>query len=428
MISTTRPRHCYDHRLRDLVRSTGNLEHATRRGVPRSTARGWLSARRARLVTLDVADQDQRRLQKEVLALRRRVDRLLALLRLMVVLWKVSGFSLSGLRFPDPASRLRLLQAIDRAHAVLLLRAVLRIIGLSQSRYHAWRRDPPCGRDDAIVCPRSAPQQLTPSECTAIKEMVTSEEYRHVPTGTLARLAQRLGKVFASPTTWYRLVRRFQWRRPRKRVHPSGPKVGIRASRPDEIWHIDTTLIRLLDGSRAYLHAIIDNFSRRILAWHVSATFDPGITAVLLYRVVSGLSGEKPTLLADAGVENCNGAVERLIDSGLLKRQLALTEITFSNSLIESWWRVLKHQWLYLNTLDTVATLDRLVGFYVIEHNTRLPHSAFRGQTPEEMYFGTGQQVPEQLEAARQAERRKRMETNRKMNCPQCEPLTVLSN
>jgi hypothetical protein len=61
-----------------------------------------------------------------------------------------------------------------------------------------------------------------------------------------------------------------------------------------------------------------------------------------------------------------------------------------SNSLIESWWRVLKHQWLYLNTLDTVATLEKLIGFYVTEHNARLPHAAFRGQTPDEMYFGTG--------------------------------------
>src|SRR5262249_53964868 len=129
-----------------------------------------------------------------------------------------------------------------------------------------------------------------------------------------------------------------------------------------------------------------------------------------------------------AGVENCNGAVDQLIDSGLLKRLLARTEITFSNSLIESWWRALKHQWLYLNTLDTVATLAKLVGFYVHEHNTRLPHSAFRGQTPEEMYFGTGAQVPCELAAARQAARRTRLETNRKMTCPQCESLTVLSN
>jgi hypothetical protein len=214
MISPTRSRHSYDHRLRDLVRSNGNIEHATRRGVPRSTARGWLNARATRLVALDFADQDHQRLQREVLALRRRVDRFLALLRLMVVRWKASGFSLSGLRFPNPARRLRLLQAIDRVRAVLPLRAVLRIVGLSPSRYHGWKRDLPCGLDDVATCPRSAPHQLTPTECSTIKEMVTSEDYRHVPTGTLALLAQRLGKVFASPSTWYRLVRRFQWRRP----------------------------------------------------------------------------------------------------------------------------------------------------------------------------------------------------------------------
>ena len=49
----------------------------------------------------------------------------------------------------------------------------------------------------------------------------------------------------------------------------------------------------------------------------------------------------------------------------------------------------IKHQWLYLNMLETVSTLEKLVAFYVDEHNTRHPHNAFRGQTPDEMYFGT---------------------------------------
>jgi transposase InsO family protein len=337
------------------------------------------------------------------LAQRRRGDRLLALLRVVVVLCKISGYSVS--RNLDADSKLRLLKAIDRSHAVVPLRVALRLIGLSQSRYHAWKREPPCGLGNVALCPRSAPQQLTPTECATIKEMATPEEYRYVPTGTLALLAQRLGKVFASPTTWYRLVRRFQWRRPRTRVHPSGPKVGIRASQPNEIWHVDTTLIRLLDGSRAYLNALIDNFSRRILAWKVSARFEPMATAELLVRAASGLADQRPTLLTDGGVENCNSAVDRLIASGLLKRVLAQTEIAFSNSLIESWWRVLKHQWLYLNSLATIATLEKLVGFYVDEHNMRLPHSAFRGQTPDEMYFGTGQQIPGNLDEARRAAR-----------------------
>ena len=48
-------------------------------------------------------------------------------------------------------------------------------------------------------------------------------------------------------------------------------------------------------------------------------------------------------VLVDGGVENFNSAVDQLIETGLLKRVLAQTEISFSNSLIESWWRVLKH-------------------------------------------------------------------------------------
>ncbi len=179
------------------------------------------------------------------------------------------------------------------------------------------------------------------------------------------------------------------------------PRIGIRASKPNEIWHVDTTLIRLLDGTRAYLHGVIDNFSRRILAWKVSATFDPTVTAELLLSASRGLLDERPTLLADGGVENFNSAVDELIETGVLRRLLAMTEISYSNSLIESWWRVLKHQWLYLNTLDTVNAVEKLVTFYVDEHNTRLPHSAFRGQTPDEMYFGTGDNIPDQLEEVR---------------------------
>ena len=66
-------------------------------------------------------------------------------------------------------------------------------------------------------------------------------------------------------------------------MHPAKPKVGLRTTRPDEIWHIDTTVIRLLDGTRAYLHAVIDDFSRRVLAWRVAETFAPvNSVAVLL--------------------------------------------------------------------------------------------------------------------------------------------------
>ena len=202
--------------------------------------------------------------------------------------------------------------------------------------------------------------------------MVTSDEYRHVPTGTLAVLAQRLGKVFASPSTWYRLVRVHRWRRPRRRIHPSRPKVGIRASRPNEYWHIDTTVIRLLDGTRAYLQEVIDNFSRKILGWRVSERFDPRNTPAVLLEASRHLrkSGAPRTLLADGGVENFNAGVDEFIESGALRRLLAMTGISFSNSLIESWWRVMKHQWLYLSRLSGSSS-DSMLANTTTDSRTR---------------------------------------------------------
>jgi transposase InsO family protein len=174
-------------------------------------------------------------------------------------------------------------------------------------------------------------------EVSIIQQMVESTEYRHVNTGVLAKMAQRLGKVYASPASWYRLVRAHRWRRPRSRVYPPKRKCGIRAEKPNEIWHVDTTIIRLIDGSRTYLHAIIDNFSRRILAWSVADNFDPSITAKLIVQASQNIQNSKPTLLVDGGIENFNSKVDELIDSRMLKRVLAQTEIQFSNSMIESW-------------------------------------------------------------------------------------------
>ena len=428
MSSTTRIQRRYDHRLRALIQTTGDIGLAVRHGVPRSTARGWLTNTPIDVVTLDALDLDTVRLQQELILLRRRIAQLVSLLRLIVAVLKVSGFSLARIRLPEGTVKLQLLRAIERSRAHFPLRTALRVIGLSHARYYAWTREDECGLDDRPSCPRSSPQQLTPNEVNTIRDMVTSDEYRHVPTGILARLAQRLGNVFASPTTWYRLVQSHKWRRPRQRVHPAKPKVGIRASRANEIWHVDTTLIRLLDGSRAYLHAVIDNFSRRILAWRVAESFHPGVTAQLLLDASNIMTSEKPLLLVDGGVENFNSAMDEVVESGLLKRILAQTEITFSNSLIESWWRVLKHQWLYLNTLDTVTTVRKLVEFYVDQHNTHLPHSAFRGQTPDEMYFGTGSDIPKQLEASRIIARRSRLEANRAQTCRTCEELISIGS
>ena len=126
--------------------------------------------------------------------------------------------NLDHTRIPDGESKQRLMTSIERARSGLPLRKVLKIVGLSASRYHAWKRSQDCELDDTPSCPRLNSQQLTANEVATIKEMVTSEEYRHVPTGTLALLAQRLDcihqmAVLAVCVTGTRVTRRHYQRR-----------------------------------------------------------------------------------------------------------------------------------------------------------------------------------------------------------------------
>jgi putative transposase len=247
---------------------------------------------------------------------------------------------------------------------------------------------------------------------------------RHVPTGTLAVLAQRLGTVWASASTRYRLVRRFRLATAPVPSSPRETQAGAsnHSTQRDVAYRHDR---HSPAGTRAYLHAVIDNFSRRILAWRVAESFAPVNTVAVLLDAsrAATASDAAPVVLADAGVENVNAQVDELITAGVLRRVLAFTELQFSNSMIEAWWRSLKHQWLFLHSLDRVTTVRRLVEFYVDEHNRVLPHSAFHGQTPDEMYFGTGDAVPADLTSGAAAARRARAEANRSAACETCPSL-----
>ena len=109
---------------------------------------------------------------------------------------------------------------------------------------------------------------------------------------------------------------------------------------------------------------------------------------------------------------------------GFVHRVLAQVEVSFSNSMIEAFWRSLRHQWLYLHSLASFTELERLSGFYVKEHNTHMPHHAFDGQTPDEVYFDQVDRVRDRLTAARHHARRARMVANRRELCRVCPPPT----
>ena len=205
--------------------------------MPRSTANDWKLGRfRSQVVTLDVLDRDKADLQAEVLRLRRRLRICGAMIGLLVALVRLLGLKLTDRgRLPEGEDKDRLLKSIERARKSLPLKAALKVLGLSPARYYSWRRaQVKCELDDRPSCPKAQPTRVCADEVNTIKDMATSEDYKHLPTSRLALLAQRLGKVFASAATWAKLIRERGWRRPRHRTYPAKAKVGVRAETPDE--------------------------------------------------------------------------------------------------------------------------------------------------------------------------------------------------
>lgn len=197
-------RNAYDHRLRDLICQTSDVELAVRLGVPRSTAKSWLRRGPRDVLTANVLDVGIDELRAKVLYLDQRNQALQAIVRLLLVLARVTEMRLHATRVPEGARKRRLLYAVERATRSVPRNAVLRLVGLTPARYHAWRRAAPCHLDDRSSCPKTRPTQLSDGELRIMRDMVRSQAYRHFSIRALALHAQRIGKVFAAPGTWTR--------------------------------------------------------------------------------------------------------------------------------------------------------------------------------------------------------------------------------
>jgi hypothetical protein len=115
MVAATRPQRAYDHRLREFVHRSGSDLHAVGIAIPRSTLHSWKSRVPKPVVGLVASDKTIRKLEAEVVRLNLQVRKLRCILRLLLVLLKMSGFRLESLRLPQGKNKQRLLREVDRA-------------------------------------------------------------------------------------------------------------------------------------------------------------------------------------------------------------------------------------------------------------------------------------------------------------------------
>jgi transposase InsO family protein len=166
-------------------------------------------------------------------------------------------------------------------------RRCLEAIELSLSRYKRWKRERQgCGIKELKACPKYSRNQLTFSEITTMREFVTSPQYAHYPVRSLHHLAKREGILFCTYTTWVKYINHYEWLRPRKKKRKKYERIGIRADQPNKVWHLDVSYFIFPDGRKAFIQAIIDNYSRYVLAWQVIPSYDGAKTGALLQKAL----------------------------------------------------------------------------------------------------------------------------------------------
>jgi putative transposase len=176
------------------------------------------------------------------------------------------------------------------------------------------------------------------------------------------------------------------------RPHPQHPVYpyllrDVEVTRPNQVWSADITYIPVRGGS-AYLVAIMDWYSRAVLAWELSNTLDAGFCARALRRALAQ-HGNPEIFNTDQGSQFTSAEWLTVFKDKPVRLSMDGRGRALDNVFIERLWRTVKHEEVYLkdyvSLVDAHAQLDQFFRFY----NTRRPHRAHNGRTPLEAYRGS---------------------------------------
>jgi putative transposase len=170
---------------------------------------------------------------------------------------------------------------------------------------------------------------------------------------------------------------------PKHKVYPYLLR-GVPIDRPNQVWSTDITYIRLARGF-AYLVAIIDWYSRRVLSWRISNTMDAAFCVDCLEDAL-GVYGKPEVFNSDQGSQFTSEAF-----TGVLKREGVAISMdgrgrAFDNIFVERLWRSVKHEDVYLNGYATMGELLTGLTRYFAFYNSERAHQGLGNRTPEAVY------------------------------------------
>lgn len=285
---------------------------------------------------------------------------------------------------------------IERSDTVLPLARRCELAGVSRSRVYRQTIEREQGEEDLLLC-RLIDEEYTRRPFYGSRRMVVHlERLGHVVNRKrVQRLMREMGLAGMAPGP------NTSAKHPRHKIYPYLLR-GVEVERPNQVWSTDVTYIRLARGF-AYLVAIIDWYSRRVLSWRLSNSMDASFCVDCLEEALR-LHGKPEIFNSDQGAQFTSHAF-----TGVLKReQIAISMDgrgrALDNIFVERLWRSVKHEDVYLKGYATMGELTLGLTRYFAFYNDERPHQSLDNRTPDEVYAsgqGGGARIVDKFGGAR---------------------------
>jgi putative transposase len=159
---------------------------------------------------------------------------------------------------------------------------------------------------------------------------------------------------------------------------------GLAIVRPNQVWSADITYIRLRGGF-VYLAAVIDWYSRYVLAWELSISLEADFCVAVLERA---LAVQRPEIFnTDQGVQFTSAQFQAPLLAAQVRLSMDGRGRAFDNIFVERLWRTVKYEEVYLKDYRNVPEARQGLGNYFPFYNDQRIHQALDYRTPKSVHF-----------------------------------------
>lgn len=301
---------------------------------------------------------------------------------------------------------------------------VCRFLQITPHQFKIWNSNRlyKCALTAIGYCRKRFPNQISQKEINTLKSLMSRKRFNTWSVASVWGYAIKKSHISMSKASWYRYCLGLGISEKRKTGKKERKRGSVEATRPNQIWHIDVTEYKTIDNVKFYIHSVLDNFSRKILAYTVSRdktakTRLASIKEAILTQFKTEIPDAELDLIADGGSENDNFRIRNLIRHSKSKVDIHLKitqrDVVFSNSVIEGNFKILK-QHLRKRGEIFANTIIKEIDFFVKDYNQVRPHYVHSIYTPDEVH-----QNPECVNVKPVLERinKERQEANRKSCC-----------